>query len=300
MIKVIRKYNKLWLICAFASYISLGHGQENVKVLTKTIDKSFPYQNQRIEIIGEKAMVNITGWTKKLVVVQLKLIAKHNSREVIDREIDYCRYILKDEHDVIELKNFFVLPKNTDGVQADLRAEYEVFLPIGVEAKITNNYGNTVIKKVSGSLTMDAAYGDLYLNDLLSDIDITAKYGDIVMRNCSGNVNCTAKYAKIEMHKHRGVFVANLSYADVILGILNDVSNINITAKRSDIQIETGSLTEFGFDFVNQYGDITVPNKLRDKLIIDDSRQTFQTNGEKEIQISNSFGEIKILNIVYE
>ncbi|RME10076.1 MAG: hypothetical protein D6816_03715, partial [Bacteroidetes bacterium] len=134
-----------------------GYSQTMLQVVTKTIEKTFPYKNgYELNIEGEKAEIVVRTWDRNEVKVLLEIVAKHPDREVAKADIDKMSYSTEQHGNMIYFRNY--LEKKNAGAKpaSEVKAVYTITLPADCPVYLKNNFGLTQVSDLNRELTINS------------------------------------------------------------------------------------------------------------------------------------------------
>lgn len=282
------------------SFVPSLQAQTPVQVVTKVIEKEFPYvDGQRIRLNAQKADITLKGWNRPTVSVRLRLVAKHPDRAVAEREVSYHHYTLQPAGSDLELSNRFVIPQRAGKLQAQLKAVYDVNLPAKALVQLTNSFGDVRLSDLSGDVTLRFEFGQLTLDDMGGKLTITSDYGDIDGRNVNAVLVCKAAKAAISLRDLGGSNRIMSRYGKLtVVPNAATLDALHIEAARTEILLAPRRLTDFGYDVMATFADIRVPESVVGERGRYGNKQTFtyQPPGARkpEIQIQTSYSPVVI------
>lgn len=249
------KVRFLGLICILCSFGMYLNAQNSFKVVSKRIDKSFPYQEAySLNIDGEKAEVSIETWDKPLVLIQMEIIAKNQDREVASRDIEKMKYLIQRVKDNLYVRNY--LSSEGENPTSLIKVIYIIKVPASCPVYLKNNYGVASIKNLNnqvrinsrfskiglenihGNMKIESVFGDLLGTDLWGDITLNARRSDMFFQKLYGNVNINAEYGLIKLLLDSRLKSLNLNAVNSEVFILGD----NPFQMGMDIQVKNGEL----------------------------------------------------------
>ena len=273
--------------------------QVPVQVVTKVVEKEIPYTDgQRIRVMAQKADVILKGWNRPMVSVRLRLVAKHPDRAVAEREVTYHQYTLQPTGSDIELANRFVIPQRVGKLQSQLKAMYEVSVPVKALIQLANSFGDVSLSDLSGDVSIKFEFGKLVLDDISGKLTISSEYGDVDGRGVNATLICNAQKADILLRDLGGTSRITSRYGKLtIIPNAATLDGLKVEAARTDIVLSPLRIDAFQYDLQTSFGDLRVPASHAEFLGSYGSRRTFdyQPPGKKPgISIQNSYNSISI------
>lgn len=283
----------LYLLISTSSF-----AQTTVQVITKIVDKELPYTiGKPIFVNAQKADITIKGWDRAVVGVRLRLIAKHPDRSVAERELTYHQYSLQAQDDQIVLANHFVIAQQAHKLQSQLKAIYEVNVPIQALATIRNTFGNISLNNLSGTLSVTFEFGKLTLQNIGGALTITSDYGDIEGQTLAANLNLKAEKADISLRDLAGTATLKTNYGKLSIEPSPTLNSLKVDATFGNIKINSRRIADFQYDLTTWSDNLTIPEAFSSFLTKHNSKQLFsyQPPGRKpQITILNRYGPISL------
>ena len=276
----------------------ISFSQTPVQVVTQVVEKELPYADgQRIRLNAQKADIVLKGWNRSTVSVKLRLVAKHPDRAVAEREVNYHQYVLQTQNGQIDLSNRFVIPAKAGKLQSQLKVLYEISLPAKALLTLSNSFGDIRLSDLAGDVNLTFEFGKLTLEDIGGKLTIASNYGDVDGRNIAATLTIKAEKADIILRELSGTANLQCRYGKLTVLPAPSLNALKIEAARTEILVATGRLTDFRFDVVSTFGNISLPDEVANQLSKYGSKQVFnyQLPGRKpEIRIQNSYSSVTI------
>ncbi len=294
---------KLFWVLVLMCGTVVGHSQTMLQVVTKTIEKTFPYKNgYELNIEGEKAEIVVRTWERDEVKVLLEIVAKHPDREVARTDIDKMSYSTEQHGNMIYFRNY--LEKKSAGAKpaSDLKAVYTITLPADCPVYLKNNFGLTQVSDLNRELTINSEFSKINLENIRGKLGVTSRFGDIEGRDIDGDVVFATRRSDITLYDIKGNWNINAQY-----GILKfftnpspDLLSLNIEAEKSDVYFFDPQPNFYGYTLTAHYGNITAPRELKFNYLENSDqlkKAIFSSQiGTSNISIKISFGDIVIRN----
>lgn len=280
-----------------------GYSQTMLQVVTKTIEKTFPYKNgYELNIEGEKAEIVVRTWDRNEVKVLLEIVAKHPDREVAKADIDKMSYSTEQHGNMIYFRNY--LEKKNAGAKpaSEVKAVYTITLPADCPVYLKNNFGLTQVSDLNRELTINSEFSKINLENIRGKLGVTSRFGDIEGRDIDGEVVFATRRSDITLYDIKGNWNINAQY-----GILKFFTNpspellsLNIEAEKSDVYFFDPQPNFYGYTLTAHYGNITAPRDLKFNYLENSDqlkKAVFSSQiGTSNISIKISFGDIVIRN----
>ena len=276
-------YLQRLFVAAFITVLILlswkANGQQKLQVVEKTIEKEIPYNpKETISIVAEKAEIKIKGWEKDYIKFSLKLIARHENKDVAMQELQYMKYAITKDENIIEFRNGFDFPPELKSVKSSLKIVYEIQVPY------------------IALLSIDGKYSDTELIDLSNKIDGTFQFGSITLSNIKGRVNLNSSFTDINGYGIDALFYCRSNKADIILENLrgsyhftctfgrmdispeNIIKDLTINASRTDINLSINDFDSYSYALSTAYASIEIDDENYTKQIqLNGTTQSFKS-----------------------
>ena len=289
------------ILCALFAliFMPLQLSFAQVQVVTKVVEKELPYADgQRVRLNAQKADVTVKGWNRSTVQVRLRLMAKHPDRAVAEREVAYHQYTLQTNGSEIELSNRFVIPQRAGKLQSQLKAMYEVSVPVKALLTLTNSFGDLNLSDLTGDVSLTFEFGKLTLEDMGGKLNVSSNYGDIDARNLDANLTLKTEKADVTLRDIGGTARITSRYGKLTLLPATSLGKLTVEAARTEVTVATKRVADFRYDIINTYAPIRVPESVAGELGKYGSKQTFiyapPGANKPEIHIQNSYSTVSI------
>ena len=270
--------------------------QTRLQVVTKTVEKELAYSSgQRLNMTAQKADITIKGWQKPTVLVRLKLIAKHPEREVAERELDYLKYEIQSRNNVIDLSNRFTIPQRVGGVKGNLKAVYEIWLPMRCPVSLTNTFGDVSLSDLAGETAIKLEFGKLSLLNLSGKTVVTSEYGDIDARELSGTFTIKAEKAEVVLRELSGSGTIQSRYGKLSIYPVPSLTALNVQAARTEVFLYPQRMADFQYAVETSNSIIQVQDVYDEYLSASKRRFKYLNSSQKPtIFVSNSYSPVII------
>lgn len=294
---------KLFWVVALAVWVNGVYAQTMLQVVTKTIEKTFPYKNgYELNIEGEKAEIVVSTWDRNEVKVLLEIVSKHPDREVARADIDKMSYSTEQHGNKIYFRNFIENKASGAKPVSDVKAVYTITLPADCPVYLKNNFGLTQVSDLSKALTINSEFSKINLENIRGKLGVTSRFGDIEGRDIDGDVVLATRRSDITLYDIKGNWNINAQY-----GVLKFFTNpspellsLNIEAEKSDVYFFDPQPNFYGYTLTAHYGNITAPSELKFNYLENSNqlkKAIFSSQiGTSNISIKISFGDIVIRN----
>ncbi|TGE07626.1 DUF4097 family beta strand repeat-containing protein [Hymenobacter fodinae] len=274
-----------------------AQAQSKVQVVTRTVEKTLTLTPAtKVYVQGEKATVQILGWDKPTARLVLRLVAKHPSRTVAEKDLQALQYRIEQNGNDLTLRNFFSLAAGTT-LQSNLRAEYTLWLPAKTPLHIANAYGETDLTALTGLQEINQEFGQIKLQDLQGQLTITSKYADITARNLDLAFSCRADKAAIRLSGIAGRYTIHNTYGSIQLEPTAGLTGVQVTAARTEVTVLVPQMDLFSYEFTTVHGSIKLPANSTFSPGVVNTRTFFQVQYRKAdplIRINTSYAPVTL------
>lgn len=294
-----QKKLKFTLFCLFTlGGVSLANAQITLQVVTKNIQKTIEYKKgYTLYIAGEKASIEVDTWEKDQISVQIELSAKHPELAIAENDLKYFKYVSERIGKKIYLRNYIAIPKGKDKPTSKYKANFKVIVPKKCEIELSNQFGKAEINDLLGDIKIESHFCHTTLNNLQGIISINTKYGNINAMQISGEVKINATRSDITLSQVQGSYSIKSQYGVVRINADEDLLNLNIDAKKTDIHFYNKELGRYQYALMAEHGEI----KIADGMKLEFSEITEHTksacspkDNEVNVSINTSYGDIII------
>ena len=259
------KYKTFSLLCLLIlSYIGGVDAQNTVQVFTKTINRTLNYQpGEALEIMAEKADVELTGWNMDHIAVEVKLISKHAKGEIAEKELDYLKFVIDKQENTHSLRNYFMAEDNFRKVKGRLSIHYEVRVPKDCPVIVNNLYGKVSVNGLSKSLNTKTRFVELNIENCEGAINVESLFGKAIIDEGSGKLICDLKKADMDILGFQGEVEIESNYGEI--NIEGD-KLVSLTAhgSRTRISLLTSNLQLYNYDLNTSFSEIKLPDIIAD------------------------------------
>jgi hypothetical protein len=272
--------------------------QPSNETISKVITKDFPCAPSDIfTVAGEKATIHVTGWKNNYIQARITFSSTHPDKAIASHELDFMRYSLSREKNMIELRNTFILPSSKDYIQSKLEVIIELKVPLRNQLSVTNKYGNVEISNMTGKTSVYLEFSDINLADISGEVTLQAYYSEVRGHNIHvSSFKCRDEESRVIMDVSSGHYTFNSKHSGLDL-TLRDILALKIDSKNTDITITPIRFDTYQYTLENKEGKIYIPAEYSNQLKKEGKRNTFLITGKPSkplVQISTTFNTITI------
>lgn len=323
------KVSRYILLAATLSMVAPGVGAQTYTDRQKIV-RSFPANSEtRLDLTNKYGTVHVVPWNKDSVHIEIDLFIKSSSTsklEKLKRSVDFefadTRYYITARTDFGGRGgSFFSDLKELIPSKNQVKIDYTVQVPPGMNLTLSNKYGDVFIDDMKGSVSVNLSNGDIKANSLQGESNISLNFGNGIINKLNNarlniayadieiqqvnNLNIESKSSKIRIHEagilktisRRDKFtvsrVENLSgeswFSDIWLYRLND--EINYSLKYGALKADT---IANGFSFIN------VDTENADLRMVFSRRSSYQLEVLKHndviLHLPEEYGELEVFD----
>lgn len=251
-------------LTVFSFLVLMGfqtQAQTVLGVVSKKVEKEFPFKTgQTVVVEGERAEIKIETWEKNIISVKLTLIAKHPQKATAEIDLKSFNFLFDERGDKLVLRNYYA---NKIKATSELSAIYTVIVPAECPVQLSNYFGKTDVQDLSNSFEIDSKFGPIAMTNVSGIINVSSRFGDVFGDFLTGKVKIESHRSNITLKHLEGSFDINSKYGIIKIFADNKVIDLNIEAEKSDVYLFNPDPSEFGYDLLAHFGDITVPEDLK-------------------------------------
>lgn len=273
-----------------------GEGNTGGVAQSREFSQKYPVAaNASVSIANEFGEIRAGTWDNEVVQISARISVRAESAETAS---EICKNINiqatpADNH--IEVRTVLPDMQNVMG-KPTIEVHYEMVLPRDASLTCRNNFGDTYVTGVAGSLAVDASFGTVDLRDITGAVNVRARgefpllaqnllHGGVfelhgakaVFRNVAGALKVSNFWGSVEVHDlpaETSVDVVSESGSIGLYIPAEGTPNITATALYGDIQ------SDVSLDQVSQ-GDVTVA-------------RSENAASKQQVSLRSSFREIAI------
>lgn len=258
--------------------------QSQILRASKTMDYNFEGCSA-LQILGEKATIKITGKDQQKIELKVTLVAKHKDQETALNDLKHIRFLSQKEGTKLILKNFYETTNRK--IESNLSIVYELIVPEALSVQLQNLYGSVTLLNLSGLKTIDVSFGRLDLQNIAGNSQVQLKYCDLTAKEVTGKFNGFMSKSDALISNCSASVNLNLSYGNFKANLLKDCESVNITANRTEIELQTTS-ADYNLDLKTTNSTVQVFGKTANQQYRSDVKSS------KNIIITTSYCPIKI------
>lgn len=278
--------------------------QEKIQVVTKTINRSFALgTGETLVVRAEKADVRVRGWDQPEVRLTLRLVAKHPERSVAEKDLPALRYEIDTEGPQKTIRNFFRISDGSGGINSNLQAQYELWVPQRSRLRLENRYGNVRVTNLTGDINLTAEFGEIHLTEVQGTVALDVSYGDVVAQRVNASVTGTAKKSNLTLEEVGGTVSLESSYGEINVTTVNQLQSFLIEASRTEVSFAAPDPLGYYYQLSTSYDQIktTLPGTWQNGGLLGQERSFTSTDATlPKVIIHTSFSPITINSFTHE
>jgi|GEM_PF-472338 len=282
---------KLVYILAFVLLLAglKSVAQQEVYKVSKLIDRDFTQEVKEVEIIGEKATIEIEGWNKNYIDVQIRMISRNPMRKNAEIDLQYIKTDLIQTGSTLRMKNFF--EGKSSQITSNLSVEYIIKVPSTVSLTVSNLYGKLMVRNSSNQIQLDVSFGSIELESVNGKINVLSKYGDITGDKIEGSISCTAEKTDINLKEVNAPVKIKSKYGEIALSLTSNQYPVIINSHRTKLLLTIPD-KPFNYKLKTLFSEIDLPDKT---VIKDDFYEKKINDTVSTLELSTSYCPIIIL-----
>lgn len=238
--------------------------QVKVQVITKKIEKTFPYRNgYEVNVEGEKAEVIVESWDKDEIKVLLELTAQHPDKSIAERDLDEIKYLADKVKNKIYLRNYLSKKEENAEPQAQLSAKYTIYVPEKCPVYLKNYFGTINVSNLFNSVKINSQFSKIALENIQGMMDVNTRFGDLIGANLDGDMVLNSRRSDITLKNIKGNYDLTTQYGIVKLWAHKDLLSLKVNADKSDVFLYNINPGQFAYNLSSQNGTIDFPNNLK-------------------------------------
>ncbi len=290
-----QKFKFLLILLLISGMAGFSHAAE----ISKSLHKEFKVSGNSVFTLQNKyGKVDIQNWEKNELVIDVKIIIEHPSKEKAEKLLDYLNVEFSSSGNEIKaitrIDDKFSKIRGSDwGDEKKFSINYTVKMPKSLDINLYNKYGDTFIDELTGKAKVEIKYGNLQANKILRGDTkplsvLVVGYGKASIDEVNW-MKIEIKYSKLEIKKSRAIVLLSKYskiYIDEASSIVAeskyDVYNIG---KTENFVVE-GAYSTYKLDYLGK--KLHIQSKYT-HTSVDKIPATFE-----EIDIKNSYGGVKL------
>lgn len=289
----------LWPLATALLLLGPGLQAQNqvvVQVVTKTIEKTFAYQDgYEVNVEGEKAEIFVETSPRREVRVRMELSAKHPNLATAEADLQSIQFVTERLKNKIYLRNYRY--GEAGAAQSMLNVKYYITLPESCPVYVKNYFGAASISNLSNRLRIFGEYSQIDIDNVKGLIDIRTRFGDIIGEKMDGTVTINARRSDITLMDIAGSYNINAQYGTLKLAPTAGLLDMNVHAEKSEVHFYGDRLPDLAYTLSTTHGRLRTPPSLRTVVLENTPEvQRVQVRPNREytasVTISVAFGDL--------
>ena len=300
-IHVLRSF--ILILFGILLFTSAGMAQQKVQVVTKTVIHDLKnLLDSGVVVHAKKAVVEVTGWDKDYIQVELNLIAKHPKKETAEKELDFIQYEILKKRDHYLIKNLFYATNGRTKVKSSLNVSYKLFVPAYQKVVILNEYGSTNLRNLYGAIDLKLNFNEIRLDRIFGLLRAELSYCDLIGNSLDGTIDLNLKRSDLNLQDFAGEVLVQSSFGHTELSPSPLLRSLNVRSKSGQVKLNVNSIETFNYDVKVNASYITLPDPQQKFLESDLAGENHFFNlknglGKATISIVNQLDIVKITSV---
>ena len=279
---------------------TLVYSQTILQVVTKKIEKSFPYKDgYEVNVEGEKAEIVVETWEKAEIQIVMELTAKHPDKAIAERDLESIKYLAERVKKNIYIRNYVSVNKEQVKPESNLSARYTITLPEECGVYLKDYFGQIDVSNLVNKLRVYSEFSTIGLTNLQGHIDIKTRFGDLTGNKIDGIMKVNSRRSNITLSELKGQFDINSYFGILKIFADNNLIDLNIMGEKSDVFLYNSEPLAYGYALSAQHGSIQTLDEVNFTSLENEpnlQKVTFKPGQEfyPSITISVSFGKIVV------
>jgi hypothetical protein len=293
------RINILIFLAFFLASLPLT-AQTTYQVITKKVERTFPYQDgYEVNIEGEKAEVVIKTWKRNEIAIVLELRAKHPDKERAQRDLEAMQYQAERVKNKVYVRNYLSTREGAAQPEALLEAAYFIQVPEDCPVYLKNHFGVASISDLAAGLRVNSEFTKLGLDNIRGLVDVRTRFGDLEGSRLDGAVTINSRRSNVTLREIKGQYDITAQYGVLKIFADRNLIDLRIDADKSEVFLYNPDLSAFAYTIQAQSSDLSLPNELPFKFSDNNlalKKASFKPEQEyfANITITIRFGELVI------
>ncbi len=261
---MIRTWDCIGLTLLLLGGIASGQELQTNHVVEKVVTRDVAFsRNESLKIVGEKATVRVTGWKEDFVRVRLVFSAKSPDKAVAERELNYAKYALSRDGNILEIRNTFILPPEITRTQSNLGVLCELTVPRASKVQVTDAYGDVRLTGLEGELDVAVEFGDIHLQNVAGRISVRSAYGEVRGSDIGGTLACKSDKSDVYLDRIAARCTFNSTYGTLHLSPGEKPQGLSVKANRTAVVVNTSHFGAYRYGLRTSHAAIYVPDAYK-------------------------------------
>lgn len=253
----------LALLMLFCSLPSWADSQESIK--RKEFNKSFSAsKSDNVYIDNRFGSITVTYWNKNEVSIRIVVEAKARNEQRAQAHIDRVSVNMEKSGTTISAVTS-LKEQSGNGSNESFSIKYFVSMPSGISSDLNQKYGNiSMPEENKGNCLLHVKYGNISGGNFSGSLNIEAQYGNVEINNVvnatldlsycgkasvsnASNLDIDSKYSNLEIRKVKSIEM-EIKYGNVDISSL-DKGNMDIKYSQADIRYLKDELNVDGLSY---------------------------------------------------
>jgi hypothetical protein len=296
MRRTIKICSLLFLLMALTT--SAVHA-DNSNEKRKTFSKTYPLkENQRVKISNEFGTIEVKGWTRNEVKVDVTIIAFSKDEQTAQRILDNINIESSDGNPIS-----FTTKRsgNTGNGKSRTEINYTIYMPVTNPLDIKNAFGTTNIPDWDGEVNINQSYGNVVTGRLQKAKDVDVEFGSIVS-SAINNGRIKISYSTLKIDNLSGIISSKIDFCtNSKIGLNDNLEKLDMKVSYSDVSVSVSAKLDATMRINTSFGSlknnskVDIINKTVEKRYgptFDKTYSGTQGSGKASVTISSSFGDI--------
>jgi hypothetical protein len=268
--------------------------QKTIQIATKTIEKTISAEKlKRLNVVGEKATIEINTWDKKEISYTIELKAEHPDAKKATADLENVKLITEKIQEGFYFRNYFT-SKDKAKPESDIRIKYVIFAPENLSINIENSFGKIEVEKINGNLRIDADFCKIKLKNIIGKQYYITRFGELNALQLDGVIDINADHTLVSLKNINGSGTIKGVSGEMSLNFGQKAGVFSIETSKTDIDIIQDQWNRFNYQIKAEYTQCQTPQGFNWEGIGKFQKGFYNTNTKAKLNFIVNFGSLKI------
>jgi len=250
----------LWAL--LLAYPTLSWAQTSLQVVTKTIEKNVAWKpGLTLEIISEKADVEVRPGPGNNIAVKAELSAKHPSLDTARADLDAWRWVVSKVGKTIYMRAYLGLGAGKTMPRSNMKARIFITAPENCPVNLSNKYGKAALERLNAPVALTGEFCSFSLTQLGGPVQINSLYGNITGSGFKDKVAITCKRADVDLNGLNADCVVRAEYGNVHMSAAAQSGNLWVKGEKSNVTLSLSDPVGHNVYLTAAYGVVQAPDR---------------------------------------
>lgn len=273
----------------------VSYAQTTLQVVSRSLEQHYE-GILGLNIVADRADVEVRAWDKPSVQVQVNLSARHPDGSIARRELESLQFVGERSGKQLFLRNLVVMP-SSGKLTSSFKTSLIIWLPASCGLTIKQNFGVLKLEGLRANVQASTEFSNMSIDQIVGNIELKSQYGNLEASRITGKIRVNSEYTKLKVEELRGICSVYAQGGSVEIKATRQLMKLEVKAQKTAVRLLNEDDTPFNYQLQASYGSLDLPRKLNftwEQNTPDERKAFLKSKKGGLIDIQTSFATVSL------